>query len=211
MQISNQSIKKESINEKESYRPDSILPNLSNIFKRCMHDQLIDYFNKILSKYQWDLEKGLSQHYLLSLTEKLRISLDSQSASAALWTGLSEVYYYPPQHLLIAKLYDYGIKQEPLNLLFSYLRNRKQTVCLRLSNTYNEWIHNLFGVPQGSILIPLLFNKFLRDLFLFLCNILIAKYADDDTPYCTSLKISNVFVNLENAAKTLLQWFKDIE
>ena len=42
-----------------------------------MHDQLIDYFNKILSKYQWDLEKGLSQHYLLSLTEKLRISLDS--------------------------------------------------------------------------------------------------------------------------------------
>ena len=77
MQISNQSIKKESINEKESYRPYSILPNLSNIFKRCMHDPLIDYFNKILSKYQWDLEKGLSQHYLLSLTEKLRISLDS--------------------------------------------------------------------------------------------------------------------------------------
>ena len=75
--IKNQSIKKESINKKESYRPDSILPNLSNIFKRCMHDQLIDYFNKILSKYQWDLKKGLSQHYLLPLIEKLRISLDS--------------------------------------------------------------------------------------------------------------------------------------
>ena len=64
-------------------------------------------------------------------------------------------------------------------------------------------------MPQGSILLPLLFDIFLCDLFLFLHDILVANYADDITPYCTGLKISEVLIKLENAAEQLLQWFKD--
>ena len=92
-------------------------------------------------------------------------------------------------------------------MLFSYLKNRKQRV--RLNNTYSKWVDILFGAPQGSILSPLLFNIFLCDLFLFLHDIPVANYADDNTPYCTRLKISDVLIKLENAAETLLQWFKD--
>ena len=70
--------KKESRNEKENYRPVSILPNLSKIFELSMHDQLKDYFDKILSKYQCRFRKEFStQHCLLSMIEKLRKSLDS--------------------------------------------------------------------------------------------------------------------------------------
>ena len=64
-------------------------------------------------------------------------------------------------------------------------------------------------MPQGSILVPLLFNIFLCYLFLFLHDIPVANYADDITPYCTGLKISEVLIKLENAAEQLLQWFKD--
>ena len=156
--------KKESRNEKENYRPVSILRNLSKLFERCMHDQLKDYFEKILSKYQCGFRKGFStQHCLLVMIEKLRKSLDSGEASAALSTDLSKAFDCLPHDLLIAKLHAYGIKKGSLNLLFSYLKNRKQRV--RLNNTYSEWIDILFGVPPGSILGPLLFNIFLCDLF----------------------------------------------
>ena len=89
------------------------------------------------------------------MTEKLQKSLGNL-ASAALLTNLSKTFDCLSHDLLIAKLHAYGIKKGYLNLLFSYPNSRKQRV--RLNNTYNEWIHILLGVPQGSALGPLLFT-----------------------------------------------------
>ena len=116
-------------------------------------------------------------------------------------TDLSKAFDCLSHDLLIAKLHAYGIKKGSLNLLFSNLKNRKQRV--RLNNTYSEWIDILFGVPQGSILGPLLFNIFLCDLFFFLRDIPVTNYADDNTPYCTGLKILDVLIKSENAVETL--------
>ena len=108
-------------------------------------------------------------------------------------TDLSKAFDCLPHDLLIAKLHSDGIKKGSMNLLFSYLKNRKQRV--RLHNTYSEWIDILFGVSQGSILGTLLFNIFLCDLFSFIHDIPMANHADNNTLYCTGLKISDVLIN----------------
>ena len=93
------------------------------------------------------------------MIEKLRKSFDSgRGTSAALLTDLSKPFDCLLHDLLILKPHVYGIKKVSLNLLVSYLKYRNQRV--GLNNTYSEWIDILFGIPQGSIIGPLLFNLF---------------------------------------------------
>ena len=86
-----------------------------------------------------------------------------------------------------------------LRFIHSYLKSRMQRT--KINSEYSSWEEILFGVPQGSILGPLLFNIFLCDLFLIMENIDIASYADDNTPYTAGNSMEEVIQKLENAAK----------
>ena len=79
----------------------------------------------------------------------------------------------------------------------------------KINSEYSSWKEIMFGAPQGSILGPLLFNIFLCDLFRIMENTDTASYADGNTPYTTGNSIEEVIEKLENAAKTLFQWFND--
>ena len=107
--------------------------------------------------------------------------------------------------LLIAKLNAYGFNQTALIFIYSYLKERKQRI--KVESSYSSWKELKFGVPQGSILGPLLFNIFLNDVFYFMNNTKITNYADDNTPYSIEEDISKLLNTLEIETSVLLKWF----
>ena len=200
--------KKDSRTTESNYRPVSILPNISKIYERCLCNQMSSFFENILSKYQCGFRKGFSsQHCLLAMIEKWRKSLDNGGSFGTLLTDLSKAFDCLLHDLLIAKLHAYGFDITSLKLIYSYLKDRQQR--LKINGEYSSWEEILFGVPQGSILGPLLFNIFICDLFMFLNDIKIASYADDNTPYIVSSKPYKVIESLEIASDKLLSWLNN--
>jgi len=160
--------------------------------------------------YQCGFRKGFNaQHCLLGLLEKWKACNDKKLSFGALLTDLSKAFDCLSHDLLIAKLNAYGFSYNALKLINSYLTNRKQRT--RSGTVYSTWSEILSGVPQGSILGPLLFNIFLCDLFLALEGTDFSSFADDNTPYCEGETIEEVIQNLENTANDLFQWFSDNE
>jgi retron-type reverse transcriptase len=99
---------------------------------------------------------------------------------------LSKAFDCLPHDLLLLKMKFYGMSEQSLNLIKSYLSNRQQ--CVKIGNTCicSDYQNILKGVPQGSILEPILFNIFINDIFLFINKSQLYNYADDNTPSYSS-------------------------
>ena len=200
--------KKKSKLSKENYRPISILPNISKVYERCLYDQMSNFFEDIFSKYQCGFRKGYSaQHCLLVMIEKWKRIVDYGGVFGALLTDLSKAFDCIPHDLFIAKLEAYGFQIDALKLIYDYLSNRKQRV--KINETFSSWKDIEFGVPQGSILGPLLFNIHLCDLFYFLEDLDIASYADDTTIYTVKENKESVIKTLETSSVILFKWFEN--
>ena len=131
-----------------------------------------------------------TQKSLLTLLEKWKGSVDNSKMFGALVTNLSRAFDCLHHELLIAKLNAYGFSLTALKLVHNYLSNRKQRT--KINSTYSSLLEIIFGVPQGSILGPLLFNIFLTDLFFIIEDTDIASYVDDNTPYVIADNIDGV-------------------
>ena len=152
-----------------------------------------------MSKYQCGFRTGYNaQHYLISLIEEWKNSVDNGGTFGAFLTDLSKACDFPPHELLIANLDAYGFDKISLKLIHSYLWNRKQRV--KINDRYSWWSEILFGVPQGSILGPLSFNTFMCNMFYFLEEFDIVNYADDSTPYCAGKSAKFVVNTLDQSS-----------
>ena len=191
--------------DKSNYRPVSILPPLSKIFERIMFFQINKYMDPKLSMYLCGFRKNMSaQNCLLVMLEKWRTSLDNKGSCGVLLTDLSKAFDCLIHDLLIAKLHAYGFDYNALKLVHNYLTGRCQRI--RINSRYSSWNDIIFGVPQGSIIGPLLFNIYLNDLFMFCEKSNLANYADDNSPYSCNNDIEAVISQLESDSKILLNW-----
>ena len=105
--------------------------------------------------------------------------LDEGKVAGTILTDLSKAFDCISHELLIAKLDSYGFDKQALLFVYDYLKNRLQRT--KVNGEYSSWRELISGVPQESILGPLLFNIFINDIFWLVDKTKIANYADDST------------------------------
>ena len=109
---------------------------------------------------------------------------------------------------MFAKLRVYGFDKTFTEYLKDYLSHRKLKI--NINKTFSNWTNILYGVPQGSILGPLILNVFLCDLFLFKQNIDLVSYADDNTPFAMGGSSELEVINeIKGVAESLTLWFRN--
>ena len=107
---------------------------------------------------------------------------------------------------MIAKLEAYGFGKQSLKLIYDYLNVRKQRC--KVGSTYSTYMDVLTGVPQGSVLGPLLFNIFINDFFSFIHKSEICNFADDNSLYASGKTLDEVCCKLEKDMKIAMKWFE---
>ena len=197
--------KKNARTSKNNYRPVSVLSVISRIFERTICHQLSAFSKRFFQSF--NVEDYSTQHGLLMMLESWKEAVDKNKAIGALMMDLSKAFDCLSHDLLIAKLHDYGIYFSSLNILQDYLSNRRQRT--KVDFKFSSWKKIISGVPQGSILGPILFNIFICDMFLFLHEAQFTGYADDNTPFVVRDNIPDVISALEEIGEKLLIWFSD--
>ena len=166
--------------EVSNYRPISVLPVLSKILERAVHNQLYDYMetNNLLNNAQFGFRKKRSTKLATTLfCDSIRMHIDKGRMVGSLFIDLSKAFDTIGHSILLEKLLRYGILGTELNWFSDYLFNRSQQVEIDGTNSNTNCITS--SVPQGSILGPLMFIIFFNDLSDCLQHCDIFQYADD--------------------------------
>ena len=189
-----------------NFRPISILPVISKILERHVHDSFYDFLsvNNLLSKSQFGFKKGYSCFTCLSsMINEWVLQINNNNLVGFVALDFRKAFDVLPHDILLKKLKLYGCDELTIQWFHSYLYNRTQKVVI--NNVSSDFCDINYGVPQGSILGPLLFILFVNDISLHIKNCKIYKYADD-TSLCA---FSETTLSLQNKLSADLKIIED--
>lgn len=177
-----------------NYRPVSVLSLFSKLLEHLMYNRLIDYINKhnMLYKFQYGFRtKHGANMALITLVDKITSAIDNGDIVVGLFLDLKKAFDTVNHKILLDKLFHYGIRGIAYNWLVDYLSQRKQYV--NYNNTVSSETLIKCGVPQGSILGPLLFLMYVNDISNVSDTLLPLIFADD----------TNMFIQGKNIKETI--------
>ena len=190
-----------------NYRPISLLSNLSKIFERIMYNRLERYLerNNILYKHQFGFRKSFStEHALMSITEEIKSNFRMKNFSCGVFVDLEKAFDTVNHSILIAKLKHYGLSDLSLSWFTSYLNNRFQQVSLNGQTSDSNPV--TCGVPQGSILGPLLFLIYINDMNTAIKNSTVYHFADDTNLLYSHKNPTTLKKIMNKDLKSLYEW-----
>ena len=189
-----------------NYRPISLLTSFSKILEKVIYVRTLEFFNKskIFSNFQFGFrEKHTTSHALLHFIDKISQAIDKKMHTIGIFLDYSKAFDTIDHEILLGKLSHYGVRGTALDWFKSYLADRKQFVSL---NGFDSGLQNVTcGVPQGSLLGPLLFIVYIND-FHFSSDILsFILFADDSSLYYSHKNSQTLLetVNFELSKVTL--------
>ena len=163
--------------------------------------------DRFLSPYLSGHRKGFrTQKAPISLLEKWKIVLDGKGYVGEILMDLSKAFDNLIHDLLIATLHCYGFSEEYLKLIKSYLTNRWERTKVNIS--FNDCSELLLGVPQGSVLRPLLFNIYINNLFYITESTDVCNYTDETTFHACDSDLRNLINRLEHDLVLAIEWFE---
>ncbi len=192
-----------------NYRPISILPCISKILERLTYNRLVSYFisNNLFSNSQFGFRKGHSTYMaLLKLVDQLTVNHDNDLTTVAIFLDLSKAFDTIDHSILLKKLHHYGVRGITNDWIKDYLSNRTQYVSF--NGTLSEGRVIRCGVPQGSILGPLLFIIYINDFIntSALANFLL--FADDTNIFFSHNDPHQLSTVIEHELPKIETWFK---
>lgn len=192
-----------------NYRPISVLPVLSKIFEKILYNRLEAYLNSIhfLSAKQYGFRpKSNTLSATVDLISKVKNNIDGNKVCLGIFIDLKKAFDTVSHNILLNKLVDLGITGNALKIFESYLTGRSQIVKIGKFQSSAKYLK--YGIPQGSLLGPLLFLIYINNI----CNLdlkgEISLYADDTCLFYFGYQINSIIKEAQNDLNLLNTWFQ---